>query len=796
MGNQVEDTLNARICVRRDITANWELVSSSPSPFVPLLGEILVYTDHGTKTDEFGQTVYIPGIKIGDGVHAVDSLPFVADDAIDGVRELLDGKADKVDTILDGSLSMGRKPNTTVGEESTALGYDVEASGDFSFATGTSTTATGPNAHAEGANTTAAGQWSHAEGGNTNASGEGSHAEGTDTVAYGTDAHAEGEGTIATGSYSHVSGRYNKADSYRDWPEWQPYTRYEQGQKVKRTIVVGEDEIVIGYICRLTNMGNQFVESDWINANNRMNYAEIVGNGTSDMNRSNARTLDWDGNERLSGNILVNCSGSYQGDYVVTEQTANYYVINDNATGRVSNRTWSVEKITDMLETKANKTDTVLNTTLSRGRDARSDTGVASIAFGKVVVASGEASQAFGWDTIAEGDYSTAKGYATVASGAHSSVSGVCNVIDSFSNVAEWTGNTQYFVGDERKITTDTPETEELVTTQNISDDFSRFETDFSAFSIGDTCKITGSVAYHVGSGILRGITDITNTFVITDTVCSYTIGSWTVIIDLAGPKTLSFKIGNNYSYEMYAMDDNPDGFRCIGIRKVTPATHIEEVYRCKSPHLSAQTFIGEYWEEISYSHRYAEIVGNGDNNLSRSNARALDWWGNEHLLGDLYVHCKPDSTGGKRVVAEDEVNRYARAASPDDIQAIIDGYGEDLGFVVDAHYDSDSQCFVTEDDAEDLAEAFRYGYNVVVHFVFDEAVATSGFSIYSDMYSQMICHETGCALPELMGGITLKPNFTFANGGIATGVHSLSEIGEIFVGSNGKLILPVANVK
>lgn len=38
----------------------------------------------------------------------------------------------------------------------------------------------------------------------------------------------------------------------------------------------------------------------------RGNYVEVVGNGTADDARSNARTLDWDGNEILAGNISIN----------------------------------------------------------------------------------------------------------------------------------------------------------------------------------------------------------------------------------------------------------------------------------------------------------------------------------------------------------------------------------------------------------------------------------------------------------------------------------------------------------
>lgn len=118
--------------------------------------------------------------------------------------------AKKRDTILDTTLSMGRKAGTTIGFRSTALGYNVEAAGEYSFA------------------------------------------EGQDTrISWvATAAHAEGIGTEAHSDYQHVQGKYNIEDSY---------------------------DI----------------------------YAHIVGNGTDHYNRSNAHTLDWDGNAWFAGDVTV-----------------------------------------------------------------------------------------------------------------------------------------------------------------------------------------------------------------------------------------------------------------------------------------------------------------------------------------------------------------------------------------------------------------------------------------------------------------------------------------------------------
>lgn len=149
-----------------------------------------------------------------------------------------------------GSLSMNRKAGTAIGVNSTAEGTQCTAVGAGSHAEGTITIAAGVNAHAEGMDTKALGNYSHTEGNGTVANTDAAHAEGIDTIADDTGAHAEGLGTIASAAYSHAQGKYNIED-------------------VNET------------------------------------YAHIVGNGTSDTKRSNAHTLDWDGNAWFAGGVTV-----------------------------------------------------------------------------------------------------------------------------------------------------------------------------------------------------------------------------------------------------------------------------------------------------------------------------------------------------------------------------------------------------------------------------------------------------------------------------------------------------------
>lgn len=106
----------------------------------------------------------------------------------------------------------------------------------------------GTESSAIGMDVRATGMASHAEGYGAIASGNFSHAEGSDTKALNEDSHAEGYSTIAASMYQHVQGKNNIED----------------------------------------NLGK---------------YAHIVGNGKDFNNRSNAHTLDWQGNGWYAGKL-------------------------------------------------------------------------------------------------------------------------------------------------------------------------------------------------------------------------------------------------------------------------------------------------------------------------------------------------------------------------------------------------------------------------------------------------------------------------------------------------------------
>ena len=158
--------------------------------------------------------------------------------------------------------------------------YGVSASGNSSHAEGTGTTASGNYSHAEGAGTNASGNYSHAEGGSgVVASGESSHAEGRRAVmASGDASHAEGQTTRAVGEASHAEGWVTVASG-----------NYSHAE--------GDATTASG--------ANQHVQGKYNIDDTESTYAHIVGNGTSDTERSNAHTLDWSGNAWYAGSVYV-----------------------------------------------------------------------------------------------------------------------------------------------------------------------------------------------------------------------------------------------------------------------------------------------------------------------------------------------------------------------------------------------------------------------------------------------------------------------------------------------------------
>lgn len=231
-----------------------------------------------------------------------------------------------------GSFSLNRKADTTIGANSFAEGNETTASGHYSHAEGYATTASGEGSHAEGCSdhvysvyitaerptnediittwkkirngfSVAKGNNSHVEGYNSLALGEDSHAEGCKTIASGLSSHAEGNETTASGSCSHAEGYETTASGSFSHAECNGTTasgNHSHAEGVGTTASGGGSHAE-GYKT-IASSNYQHVQGQYNIEDSSGTYADIVGNGNINR-RSNAYTLDWEGNAWHSGTI-------------------------------------------------------------------------------------------------------------------------------------------------------------------------------------------------------------------------------------------------------------------------------------------------------------------------------------------------------------------------------------------------------------------------------------------------------------------------------------------------------------
>ena len=244
----------------------------------------------------------------------------------------LDSKYLETDLTLQNSISLGRVGDigsgssavgmgvTASGTCSHAEGYGTIASAKSSHAEGDSTEASGMNSHAEGSMTTSSGDYSHAEGDSTEASAKSSHAEGDSTEASGMNSHAEGEGTTASGmnshaegsattasgDYSHAEGNSTAASGMFSHAEGSTTTASGVNSHAEGdyTTASGASSHAEGYGSKASSQF-QHVQGKYNIEDKDRKYAHIVGNGAGDAKRSNAHTLDWQGNAWYSGKITT-----------------------------------------------------------------------------------------------------------------------------------------------------------------------------------------------------------------------------------------------------------------------------------------------------------------------------------------------------------------------------------------------------------------------------------------------------------------------------------------------------------
>lgn len=271
-------------------------------------------------------------------------------------------------TIASGRYSHSEGHETiTKGAYSHSEGYRSVTNGDHSHAEGRETKANGGSSHSEGYMSIAQGAFSHAEGRYTSANGDSSHAEGYKTATDNLYAHAEGDETVALEIASHAEGGYTTAEglfahaqnlgtvakqsgtAVGEYNETKNYSKklvlhtftnteaslseltlypnlpvpstprfFYNGVEVSSYISYSTVS-VDGGVTRLQRVDItksstlRFAEGDELSVLQGPVYDKFafsVGNGTSDTARSNAFSVDWDGemrpclnNYQTSGNV-------------------------------------------------------------------------------------------------------------------------------------------------------------------------------------------------------------------------------------------------------------------------------------------------------------------------------------------------------------------------------------------------------------------------------------------------------------------------------------------------------------
>lgn len=308
-----------------------------------------------------------------------------------------------------------------VGQKGTGEGAEIFNSYEGEYAN----VASGKNSHAEGQHTKALNQCSHAEGLGSEASGARSHAEGESTIASGAAGHAEGGLAKAIGGYSHAEGLGSEASGNYS---------HAEGYATKSSGIYSHAE---GYYTKASGE-KQHVQGKFNIEDTENKYAHIVGNGESEIARSNAHTLDWQGNAWYAGKV----SGGTEANPAPVEKPNDYVTkkyFDDNKIEVVDNLTTN-----DATKALSAKQGYYLSSRIVGKKDFSGGIHAydAEI-FNAYVdnVASGNGSHAEGVGTKASGNISHAQGNGTIAGGEYQHAEGKYNVEDTENKYAHIVGN-------------------------------------------------------------------------------------------------------------------------------------------------------------------------------------------------------------------------------------------------------------------------------------------------------------------------------------------------------------------
>lgn len=305
------------------ILTNW-LENSTGRYFAPKTFDTLVFMQSASQTQGklvdlptyFQEAVFNREIKIDLSHNNTCAFGSMEEGSWPGVTGIL-GTANGGTGNADGYIRTGAYPGSYIGTHATA-------EGNFTFAWGVSSHIEGGAGHGnsltghqgmpEGIN-----QYSNNEeiiagwrdfgitgdgGGFSLAKGMYSHVEGNGNLALGISSHAQGTSNIALGHSASVSGAWNEANGDRAFAVG--YSNIANGEN---SFVAGYENIAYGE--------NSFIIGKCAKTTTDDNLVFVVGNGTNSINnKSNAFTVDWDGNAFISNNLSVGGSVTIAGNIV------------------------------------------------------------------------------------------------------------------------------------------------------------------------------------------------------------------------------------------------------------------------------------------------------------------------------------------------------------------------------------------------------------------------------------------------------------------------------------------------
>ncbi|RLD19240.1 MAG: hypothetical protein DRI69_08775 [Bacteroidetes bacterium] len=319
------------------------------------------------------------------------------------------------------------------GHGATALGESTEASGIYSVAMGFRTLADGAYSLAAGRGSIASGVWSTALGDSTTASGWSTFASGFQSIASGNFSTAMGRTTTASGYGSSALGVASKALGHSS-TAMSFHTKAVGSSATSFGLITqanGYASLVMG-LYNDTIVAPQYVPGP-------LNPLFIIGNGTSEIARSNAMVVRqdgaayWGGQYEANTQILPPASGAGTRMMWFPEKAA-------FRAGHVNGSEWDKDSIGDSSiglgwNVVASGTN---STALGEGTRA---TELVATAMGWHTTASGWFSTAMGRQTTASGFYSTAMGNETIASGWYSTAMGSLTEAEASYSTAMGSGS-------------------------------------------------------------------------------------------------------------------------------------------------------------------------------------------------------------------------------------------------------------------------------------------------------------------------------------------------------------------